>query len=78
MDHFLLLLVVVAIVHVLRIVLLIQLGLCFHTIIWLLRIHLSLHVGEMRLVPVGLLLSRGYRALQILTHAYHSSVIPSW
>lgn len=49
-DHFLLLLMIVAIVQVLRLILLIEFRASLHSFIRVLTIELCLHVGKVRLL----------------------------
>ena len=75
-NHFLLLLMIVAIVQVLRLVLLVQFCTRFQTLVRVLTAQLSLHVCQVRLLGVWMGLSQA--ALQILTHANHARVISRW
>lgn len=75
-NHFLLLLMIVAIVQVLRLVLLVQFCTRFQTLVRVLTAQLSLHVCQVRLLRVWMGLSQA--ALQILTHANHARVISRW
>ena len=82
MDHFLLLLVIVAIVQVLGLVLLIEFRTRLHALILLLTVQLRLHVGKVGLLRVRVVmvmpwvrLLLGQTALQVLTHADHARVI---
>ena len=79
MQHFLLLLLIIASVNVFRLILLGQLCVGFYAISgFLLLIDLSLHVGQMGLLLVRLLGGRAEAAWQILTHTNHASVVARW
>ena len=74
MDHFLLLLVIVAIVNMFRSILLVQFRICFDSICCLITVlaHLRLHVGKMGLMD---LLLACKTALQVLAHSDHARKI---
>ena len=72
-DHLLLLLVIVAIVQVLRLVLLVELGAGLESLSRILAAELRLHVGQVRLLRVWVRLRQA--TLEVLAHADHARVI---
>ena len=79
MQHFLLLLLIIASVNVFRLILLGQLCVGFYAISGiLLLIDLCLHVGQMGLLLVLLCRRRSEATRQILTHSNHASVVTRW